>query len=64
MDEIRELLTRKRDELLRAVRGVLLSSEPDPFSMSFAEFSALDEEVQIAATHRAWALREDGSKPS
>jgi hypothetical protein len=59
MEELRELLTRKRDELLRAVRGVLLASDPDPFALSFAQFAALGEEAQIAAVHRAWALREE-----
>jgi hypothetical protein len=59
MEELRALLTTKRDELLRVVRGLLLSTDPDPFAMSFAQFASLDEEAQIAAVQRGWALREE-----
>ena len=59
VEDLRELLERRRDLLLDAVRQVLLSAEPHPFTMSHDEYLKLPENNRIALSRRAQSLRAD-----
>jgi hypothetical protein len=59
LDDLKELLAHRRDQLVSVVRAVLLSGEQDPFVVDYSSYRAMSEDEQVELGRRAHALRED-----